>query len=264
MDLVLDWLDENYLDALYSTNLPEAYHVRDYWLRQYITILFLWTFGGWMLYLSIASLSYFIFFDKRLKNHKLYLPNQIQQEISVAVKSIPLMAIPSSFIFLAEVRGWSKLYESLDAYGGMWYIILTIPLYLLFTDTCIYWIHKWLHLPIFYGPIHKTHHRWIVSTPFASHAFHPADGFLQSLPYHIYVFLIPLNKYVYLLLFFFVNMWTISIHDNVHIYDGKVLNGAEHHTIHHRQYYYNYGQYFTFWDRLCGTHKLPSKEEKLE
>lgn len=35
-------------------------------------------------------------------------------------------------------------------------------------------------------------------TSFASHAFHPVDGFLQSVPYHLYPFLFPLNKYLYL------------------------------------------------------------------
>jgi len=264
MDIVLNYLDEEFLDGFYVEHAPIEFHARDYWVRQYFTINFLWTFGGWFLYFSMASLSYLFLFDKSLKQHKLYLPNQIQQEIAVAMKSIPVMAIPSSFIFLAEVRGWSKLYEPFEAYGGILYIIGTIPIYLFFTDTGIYWIHKFLHHPRLYGPIHKLHHKWIVSTPFASHAFHPVDGFLQSLPYHIYVFLIPLNKYVYLMLFFFVNMWTISIHDNVHIYAGKILNGAEHHTVHHRQYYFNYGQYFTFWDRVCGTHKLPGKADKEE
>ena len=33
--------------------------------------------------------------------------------------------------------------------------------YLLFTDYGIYWIHRWLHIPIFYKYIHKPHHKWI-------------------------------------------------------------------------------------------------------
>ena len=52
-------------------------------------------------------------------------------------------------------------------------------------------------------------------------------------------------------------MWTISIHDGHGIYSGKIINGSDHHTIHHGQFNYNYGQYFTFWDRFCGTHRLP-------
>jgi len=38
-------------------------------------------------------------------------------------------------------------------------------------------------------------------------------GFAQSTPYHVYAFVFPMNKLVYLGMFVFVNMWTISIHD---------------------------------------------------
>jgi lathosterol oxidase len=264
MDLVINYLDQNGLDRIYEKYAPADFIVRDFWLRQYTTILILWIIGGWFMYLSIATASYVFLFDKSLKKHKLYLPNQIEQEIQVAMTSIPIMAIPSAFIFLAEVRGFSRMYESFEDHGGILFILLSIPLYLVFTDTGIYWIHRFLHIPALYSPIHKLHHKWIISTPFASHAFHPLDGFLQSIPYHIYVFLFPFNKIVYLALFFFVNMWTISIHDNYHFYEGKILNGTEHHTIHHRKFNYNYGQYFTFWDRVCSTHRLKSSAKELD
>ena len=185
-------------------------------------------------------------------------------EIKVAVTSIPLMALPSAFIFLAEVRGQSFLYDGVDGLWGWFMILLSIPFYLFFTDTGIYWIHRMLHHPLIYAPVHKLHHKWVISTPFASHAFHPLDGFAQSLPYHIYVFCFPINKILYLSMFFFVNMWTISIHDNYHVYDGYILNGTEHHTVHHRQFVYNYGQYFTFWDKVCKTHKITDSSKVVK
>lgn len=65
-------------------------------------------------------------------------------------------------------------------------------------------------------------------------------------------------------MFVFVNFWTVSIHDNEGVYSGVILNGAEHHTIHHRKFIYNYGQYFTLWDRLCGTHTLDLSEKGMK
>jgi lathosterol oxidase len=38
------------------------------------------------------------------------------------------------------------------------------------------------------------------------------------------------------------------------------LNSSAHHTVHHLEFNYNYGQYFTLWDRIGGSHKLPSFE----
>lgn len=261
MDIAIDYCDEFYLDEVYGKYFPSEFTDRTYFLRQYLTVLVIWTIGGWFFYLSTAGLSYQFFFDKSLKNHKLYLPNQVQQEIQVAMTSIPIMAIPSALIFVFELRGYSRMYSTIDGPAGWIFVAISIPFYLMFTDALIYWIHRILHHPVLYGPIHKLHHKWVISTPFASHAFHPLDGFLQSTPYHIYVFIFPFNKVVYLLLFIFVNVWTVSIHDNLSCYDGIILNGAEHHTIHHRQFNYNYGQYFTFWDRICSTHRMPKKEE---
>jgi len=69
-----------------------------------------------------------------------------------------------------------------------------------------------------------------------------------------------MHKWAYVGMFFIVNMWTISIHDMVYLTHWKFVNGAAHHTIHHSDFLYNYGQYFTFWDRVCGTHKAPPEE----
>ena len=98
-------------------------------------------------------------------------------------------------IFVAEVRGHSQLYTDVGSGWQNWgYLLFSASLFMVFNDTLIYWIHRALHTKLLYKHIHKTHHKWLVPTPFASHAFHPVDGWLQSLPYHLFVFLIPFHK----------------------------------------------------------------------
>ena len=53
----------------------------------------------------------------------------------------------------------------------------------------------------------------LVPSPFASHAFHPLDGYSPSIPYHLFVYLIPMQKWQYIGMFIFVNIWTVMIHD---------------------------------------------------
>jgi lathosterol oxidase len=105
-------------------------------------------------------------------------------------------------------------------------------------------------------------------TPYASHAFHPIDGFSQSFPYHLYPILFPLNKYASVALFVFVNFWTILIHDGEYVANSPIINGAACHTMHHLYFNYNYGQYTTVWDRLGGSYRQPDadlfdKEKKM-
>ena len=64
----------------------------------------------------------------------------------------------------------------------------------------------------------------------------------------------------YLAAFVLVQIWTISIHDGLYLVNNAYINGAAHHTIHHLEFNYNYGQYFTLWDRIGGSYRKPVKE----
>jgi Delta7-sterol 5-desaturase len=213
-----------------------------------------------IVYFVFASLSFIFVFDKNAMKHPKFLKNQIKMEISQASVSLPIMAIFTTPFFLAEVRGYSKLYDLTEEGPGAWYNFAQIPFFLLFTDFWIYLIHRGLHHPLIYKTLHKPHHKWIMPTPYASHAFHPIDGFSQSVPYHVFPFLFPLQKFAYVALFVFINIWTIFIHDGEYIANSPIINGAACHTMHHLYFNYNYGQYTTLWDRLGGSYRKPNEE----
>jgi Delta7-sterol 5-desaturase len=214
---------------------------------------------GFLLYFVFATLSYFFIFDKRTLNHPKFLKNQIWLEILQANYSMPLMAIYTTPCFLLEVRGYTKLYDLSSDGPGVWYDWLQFPLFLLFTDFWIYWIHRGLHHPLVYKHLHKAHHKWIMPSPYASHAFHPLDGFAQSFPYHVFPFLFPLQKVASVALFVFVNFWTIMIHDGEYVSNNPVINGSACHALHHTKFEVNYGQFTTFADRLGGTYRCPEE-----
>ncbi|KAK2594440.1 c-5 sterol desaturase [Conoideocrella luteorostrata] len=241
---------------------------RDNPYRQLATLFFITWIFGILVYFIFATLSYYLIFDKRTLNHPKFIKNQIWLEIKQANKSMPFMAVCTAPLFLLEVRGFGNLYDTTDEGPGMWYNILQFPLFLLFTDFCIYWIHRYLHHPLVYKHLHKPHHKWIMPTPYASHAFHPLDGFAQSLPYHIFPFIFPLQKTAYVVLFVFVNFWSILIHDGEYLTNNPVVNGAACHSLHHSRFEVNYGQFFTAFDRLGGTYRMPEawmfeKEKKM-
>ncbi|OCL05045.1 C-5 sterol desaturase [Glonium stellatum] len=233
---------------------------RDDWWRQALSLyLITWLFGL-VVYYVCATLSYVFVFDKATFNHPKYLKNQIRQEIRQTNISLPIMAIFTAPIFTLEVRGYSKMYDATADGPGLWYNYLQFPLFIAFTDFFIYWIHRGLHHPFVYKRLHKPHHKWIMPTPYASHAFHPADGYLQGVPYHVFPFLFPLQKFAYVFLFVFINIWTVLIHDGEYVADSPIINGAACHTMHHLYFNYNYGQFTTLWDRLGGSYRKPNDE----
>lgn len=258
MDLVLGVADQYVLTPyVYPASWRE-----DNILRQLLSLYVITCIGGYFLYFITTTFSYFFIFDKRLMQHPHFLKDQIKLEIQCTCSAVPFMAIPTILLFLLEVRGYSNLYDNASATKlGYFGILIQVVTFIMFTDGCIYWIHRFLHLKSIYKVLHKDHHKWKVPTPFASHAFHPLDGFLQSCPYHIYPFLFPLHKITYLLLFVFVNFWTVSIHDGDYRVPDMLkpyVNGSAHHMDHHLFYNFNYGQFFTLWDRIGNSFRTPS------
>jgi lathosterol oxidase len=215
---------------------------------------------GLVIYYSLATLSYVYVFDKTTFNHPKYLKNQIRLEIAQTNRALPVMALFTAPLFLLEVRGYSKMYDTTAEGPGLWYNFLQFPFFLCFTDFFIYWIHRGLHHPLIYKHLHKPHHKWIMPTPYASHAFHPLDGYAQSIPYHVFPFLFPLQKFAYVILFIFINVWTVLIHDGEYVADNPIINGAACHTMHHLYFNYNYGQFTTISDRFFGSYRKPNDE----
>lgn len=294
MDVVLEVLDYAFFDKAYATLFPsrtantssivdfiaeEKYFLlppttdaflsalpRDNMIRQTFSLwLVTWVFGV-ILYFLFSGLSYRFIFDHATFQHPKFLKNQVHMEIRQSMESLPVMSVCTAFAFMMEVRGHSLLYMSPAEYGWT-YAVLQFPIFLLFTDCFIYLIHRGLHHKVIYKRLHKPHHKWIVPTPFASYAFHPLDGFAQSIPYHLFVFLFPLQKFAYIGLFVFVNIWTILIHDGEYLSNNAVINSAACHSVHHLYFNHNYGQYTTLWDRLGGSYRRPDAEffdEKLK
>lgn len=227
-------------------------------LREFVSIMFITILFGWILYFAVATLSYIFVFDKKIFNHPRYLKNQMLLEIERAVTAIPIMVMLTAPFFLMELKGYSRLYFNVNELTGGWRsILIQFPMFILFTDCGIYFIHRILHWPTVYKKLHKPHHKWIVCTPFASHAFHPVDGWAQSLPYHLFPLVFPLHKVSYLALFTFVNFWTVMIHDGSYWSNDPVVNGTACHTVHHLYFNYNYGQFTTLWDRLGNSYRRP-------
>lgn len=226
-----------------------------------VTWLFLYS-CSLVVYFFFASLDYIIFF--KLLKHNLS-PGHLERtevfrEISLSVRSLSIMAAMSTPVEVAVQLGHGKVYYDPSQYGYL-YLIVSPFLFLAFSDFLIYFIHRGLHHPLIYKHVHKAHHSFIQTTPFAAFAFHPLDGYLQGTPYQIFVFILPFHSAIHLLSLVVVSMWTINIHDTI-TFNIPGINGAAHHTIHHTTFRSNYGQYTTLWDKLGGTFKDPQLWKK--
>ncbi|KLT38306.1 C-5 sterol desaturase, partial [Cutaneotrichosporon oleaginosum] len=241
---------------------PTSSYARDAIPRQLASLFIIALSAALALYFLFCTLSYYFVYDRRLEHHPKFLPRQKRQEIISSLIAAPVIDVMTLPWFLGEVRGHSKLYNRVGEYGWA-YFAFSAVWFLVFTDFLIYWIHRLEHHKLVYKHVHKPHHKWIVPTPYAALAFHPLDGYLQSLPYHIFVYLFPMHRLLYLGMFGFVQFWTILIHDgdmiSGHLLE-RFINSPAHHTLHHLYFTCNYGQYFTWADKTFDSHRDPMPE----
>jgi lathosterol oxidase len=217
-------------------------------------LLFL-VFGGLTIYFVLSGASYLLFF---VLGHERFHPtyqadpraNRSAMKLgALGTLGNALLMLPFQLLI---ANGYGRIYWDVAEHGWAW-LALSFVLYLTFTETCIYWIHRALHTELGYRWLHQYHHEWKVPTPWVSMAFHPLDSFLQALPHHLFGFLFPLHGLVYMTMLAFVSLWSVMIHDRVSLVRSGLINYTGNHTLHHWFGEYNYGQFFTIWDRLMGT-----------
>lgn len=147
---------------------------RDSIIRQLLSFFFIAWIGSFLLYMSVSALSYYLLFDRRLEHHPRFLRNQVRKEITMSLQSQPIIAAMIVPWFVAEARGKTLMYSDIREYGKDWfkggalegygswvYVAGSMVAFLAVTDYCIYWIHRWLHIPAIYKRLHKPHHKWV-------------------------------------------------------------------------------------------------------
>lgn len=106
--------------------LPEtalSYWARDYVVRQTISLSFVTVAGIMFLYFTFAGLSYKYLFNHDMMHHPKFLKNQVKLEIQSSMRAFPAITFLTLPWFVAEVMGYSKLYDEVSEYGWGYFFL---------------------------------------------------------------------------------------------------------------------------------------------
>jgi sterol desaturase/sphingolipid hydroxylase (fatty acid hydroxylase superfamily) len=128
-----------------------------------------------------------------------------------------------------------------------------------------------MHRPKVFKVVHKVHHDSNITSPWTAFSFHPIEGVFQAIFLPALLTVLPVHLYVLLVQLTVMTLSSVINHLDIELYPknfhrhflGKWLIGATHHSLHHKQFKYNYGLYFTFWDKWKNT-ESPSYEKLFE
>ena len=186
---------------------------------------------------------------------------QIRREVLWSLASAAIYGVPAGIVAWGwQVHGWTRVYTDIGAYP-LWYVPVSVCAYLLLHDSWFYWTHRWIHQPWLFRAAHAVHHESRPPTAWAAMSFHPWEAVTGAIVIPALVFIIPIHVAGLGLVLTIMTIMGVGNHMGwemfprwlVHGRLGKWLITATHHEKHHQAYRGNYGLYFRFWDRLCGT-----------
>lgn len=199
---------------------------------------------------------------------------QDRREISWSVLTSLIFTSIGLLMILAHQGGFTKVYTDVNTHP-LWWLPVSVLIVLFIHETYYYWLHRWMHRPGVYRWVHKTHHDSITTSPWTAFSFHPTESTLQAIVIPALTFVLPLHISAVCLLLLIMTVSSAINHLNTEIYPrdfdrhwlGRWLIGATHHSLHHSQFRFNYGLYFTFWDKWMKTespdfHRLFAQKTK--
>lgn len=218
-------------------------------------------------YFLIAGLFQLFFYQwkpqrwqQRKINSRGYKPGQFKRERRWSMITAALFAVAGAVTAVLWQKGYTRLYNDVHDYP-LWWLPLSLLAAMLLHETYYYWLHRWMHHPKVFRIVHKVHHDSNVTSPWTAFSFHPLEGLLQALFLPILLLVLPMHLYVLIVQLTIMTFSSVINHLDIEVYPknfhrhalGRWLIGATHHSLHHKQFKYNYGLYFTFWDKWKKT-----------
>lgn len=220
-------------------------------------------------YFVIAGIAYFVFYvwKKNKFSHlkiqdKYPAPSQLKNEIFFSFLTLLLYGGTSGIVLYWHQKGITKIYHDIDDYG-IFYLIASVFLMTAIHDTYFYWTHKLMHSNKWLYQFHKIHHQSHNPTPWTAFSFHPVEALLSLGIIPLIIFIVPTHPLALLLFLTFMTIYNVFIHLGYEIFSkkrffhfiGKWKNTTTDHDLHHEiGGRFNYGLYFSIWDRMMGTY----------
>jgi sterol desaturase/sphingolipid hydroxylase (fatty acid hydroxylase superfamily) len=213
-------------------------------------------FGTWFVVWVVLA--------KALQNRKIRPDTppttQMIMELLCSLRSVAIFSTVGLITYFLSKSGLLPGPDMAQTWGPAWFMV-SLVLMLIGHDAWFYWTHRLVHRPTLFRSLHRRHHRSHNPTPFTAYSFDVGEAALHALFVTVWLAIVP-TPWEAVGLFVVVQIARNTIgHCGYELFpanqSGKPLfdwmTTVTHHDLHHEQAGWNYGLYFTFWDRVMGT-----------
>jgi sterol desaturase/sphingolipid hydroxylase (fatty acid hydroxylase superfamily) len=185
---------------------------------------------------------------------------QIRRELGYAAGTVVVFGALSGLLAAFGALPHSLICRDVGQYGYGW-LIASVVVALVLHDAWFYWTHRLLHLRRVFPLVHRVHHLSTNPTPWTAYAFHPLESVVQALGVICIIFVLPLHPFALIAFQTLSTAINVYGHSGYELYPpgwsrhalGRWINTSVAHNTHHATARHNYGLYFLWWDRWCGT-----------
>jgi sterol desaturase/sphingolipid hydroxylase (fatty acid hydroxylase superfamily) len=257
------------MEDFLNTPFHEPYHFFRLTLIFFVIVFFRYLFVS-----GVYHYLFYVWFRPKVAHRILNInpkqKKQVLMEIRRSALTSVIFAFSATALILLWQHGYTYITTDWNAYPW-WYHPLSLGIALFIHETYYYWLHRWMHQPKIYRKVHKWHHDSIETSSLTSFSFHPLESVLQAVVVPVLVLFLPMHLYTLLIFLIIMTLSGTINHAGVEIYPKMFLRhpiarwiiGATHHDLHHKQFRFNFGLYFTFWDKWMGT-ESPDYEQAFE
>ncbi|NNU17626.1 sterol desaturase family protein [Parvularcula sp. ZS-1/3] len=186
---------------------------------------------------------------------------QMVSELLHSLRSIAIFSVFSSLIWVLYEAQWLPWADVNAQMTGPWWFWGSIAVTILCHDAYFYWVHRWMHSPKRFRLYHRRHHKSMNPSPFTAYSFDLREAALMVIFVVGFEILVP-NAHGSTGMFIVIQLVKNTLaHSGFELMparrDGKPMfdffTTTVHHDLHHARAGYNFGLYFTWWDRWMGT-----------
>ncbi len=203
-------------------------------------------------------------FSRRLAGRKIRTGSpgaaQMRREFTVSLRTTIIFALAGVVSMMAASAGWIDLYQGAGERGWL-YFVFSLAVLIVAHDAWFYWTHRLIHHPRLFRRVHRTHHKSNNPSPWTAYSFDTIEAAINAAYLPLILLVLPASAPAIVLFLLHMIVRNAIGHCGYELFparrDGRPLLGwmttVTHHDLHHAQAGWNYGLYFTWWDRLMGT-----------
>ena len=185
---------------------------------------------------------------------------QLRKEFLYTLRSIAVFSTASLVVTIAHHFGWPKGSKIAASWGPLWFWT-SLVLMIVAHDAYFYWAHRLSHIRRLFRWVHRRHHLSNNPSPFTAYSFDWPEAVLMGSFVPLWVLIVPTSWVVVDLFVLHQIVRNTLLHCGIEVMpvrrDGRPrfdwMTTTTHHDLHHGKVGWNFGLYFTWWDRWMGT-----------